>query len=167
MHLILQSLTWLLVQLTQQVLCIQVWAVVCGLLAWSLSILAKVDLSAEGVCANLDAVAIFDMRWVVGLGWGFPSCSVSLCFVSWRTTVEDWCCMAAFTVRYSSSQMVVTRSTMSTCQLEVFDEVEFYIYLVPQPLELLLTLFFWIYFNFSYQEMKPVQISKSIETLLL
>lgn len=75
--------------------------------------------------------------------------------------------MAAFTVRYSSSQMVVTRSTMSTCQLEVFDEVEFYIYLVPQPLELLLTLFFWIYFNFSYQEMKPVQISKSIETLLL
>lgn len=75
--------------------------------------------------------------------------------------------MAAFTVRYSSSQMVVTRSIMSTCQLEVFVEVEFYIYLVPQPLELLLTLFFWIYFNFSYQEMKPVQISKSIETLLL
>lgn len=75
--------------------------------------------------------------------------------------------MAAFTVRYSSSQMVVTRSIMSTCQLEVFDEVEFYIYLVPQPLELLLTLFLWVYFNFSYQEMKPVQISKSIETLLL
>lgn len=75
--------------------------------------------------------------------------------------------MAAFTVRYSSSQMVVTRSIMSTCQLEVFVEVEFYMYLVPQPLELLLTLFFWIYFNFSYQEMKPVQISKSIETLLL
>lgn len=62
---------------------------VCGLLAWSVSILAKVDLSAEGVCANLDAVAVFGMRLVMGLGWGFPSCSVSLWFVSWRTSVED------------------------------------------------------------------------------
>lgn len=51
--------------------------------------MAKVDLSAEGVCANLDAVAVFGMRLVMGLGWGFPSCSVSLWFVSWRTSVED------------------------------------------------------------------------------
>lgn len=48
--------------------------------------MAKVDLSAEGVCANLDAIAIFDeMSRRVGQGISFLQCVPLFC------VMEDRC----------------------------------------------------------------------------
>lgn len=84
-----------------------------------------------------------------GAHLGFPSHSAALCLVLQRINFEGYCCcVTAFTAKYSSSYVVVTRSIVSVCQLEVFDGVKFYMYLVPQPCESLTNLSQWIYFPF-------------------